>query len=226
MRKQFTHSVMQFLLVFLVVAFALSLLNERVFGTPLTPRVFVDPEHSIASVGSSIDVRVNISDGVGVTGYGIYMQFNPSLLVVTGWRSGGFLESSGVPTLFPDMVVHNYSGLVTLTNVLAGPGAASGNGALVILSFRVIGNGNCTLHIYNTELIQNDQNASEIHHVEADGSFTTPSTQGFPLLPVLIIVVVAILVVALAYGMKRARGGKTTIKQTARRKPVKRTSDR
>lgn len=216
MKKRFMRSVTQFLLVLAIVGSATSLPTVRLVGATPVPSVFVDPVHSTADLGSSFDVRVNVSNAANVTGYGVTMQFDQALLVVTGWRSGGFLESSGIATT--GIVPSNQSdfGYVSLGDVLMGPGSVSGNGSLVILSFKVIANGNCTLHIYGTQLT--DQNNDLIDHTETDGSFKTPSTQEFPLLQVLIIVVVAILLVALAYGMKRAKSGKPPIRRVAQAK--------
>lgn len=224
MKRRFMRSVTQFLLFLVIAEPAMSLSTVHLVGATPVPSVFVDPLHSTAYVGSSFDVRVNVSGAVGLTGYGVSMRFDQTLLVVTGWQSGGFLESSGIGTI--GIVSYNQSdhGYISLGDYLVGPGAASGDGSLVILSFKVIASGNCTLDIYDTQLT--DQNNNLVDHTEADGYFTALSTQEFPLLQVLIIVVVAILLAVLAYGMKRARSGKAKIKQTARRKSFNRATNR
>jgi len=133
--------------------------------------IYVAPKQSTAVIGDNFDVRVNISNVAGVAGYGVTMQFDPTLLVVTGWQSGGFLETSGVSTLGLTSGNHSDLGWISLGDTLSGPGSANGNGTLVILSFRVRSDGSCMLHFSNTVLV--DQNGATMDHIEVDGSFGT-----------------------------------------------------
>lgn len=211
MGKHFTHSIIQFLLVLSMVAFAMSFSNSLPVGATPVPSIFVAPEQSYAGLGLSFDVRLNVSDAVGVAGYGINMQFDKAILVVTGWQSGGFLESSGVSTIGVVAANHSDTGWVSLGSVLAGPCSANGNGTLAILNFKVIGNGTCALHIYDTQLT--DQNNELIDHREADGSFITSLIPEFPSFLVQPILMIATLLAALAFSKKRTDSGKNTIRQ-------------
>ena len=132
--------------------------------------VFVDPPTQSTSVtGETFTVNINVTDAVGVAGYGVNMRFNPTVLMASGWESGGFLESSGVSTL--GLTYGNYSdiGYVSLGDTLAGPGSTNGNGTLVRINFTVLGGGRCVLDIYNTMLVDPDND--EISHTETDGQF-------------------------------------------------------
>ena len=163
---------------FLAILFALT---SPVLCQTTSPNVFVDPQTKSASAtGETFTVNINVTDAVGVAGYGINMRFDPAIVVVSEWQSGGFLESSGVGTLGLAVGDHSDVGWVSLGDTLAGPGSANGNGTLVRINFTVLGGGRCALDIYNTMLVDPDND--EISHTETDGQFIynyislTPST--------------------------------------------------
>jgi hypothetical protein len=136
------------------------------------PEIFVDPEESTANVGATFTVNVNISDAVGVAGWDIHVRFDPTILVVSGYASGGFLEQAG-PTL--SMVFDNKSnlGYVGLALTLSQQGSASGNGTLARITFKVLSPGTSAIHLYNTILI--DESNNEITHTTSDGYFISAS---------------------------------------------------
>jgi len=141
-------------------------------STP-TPNIFVTPTESDASVGETINVNVNISNANGVFAWEIRIRFNPSLLVVSAVQSGGFLSRAG--TTFPlQFANHSDFGYVVLGETLSEEALANGNGTLVKITFKVLGTGECILHLYDTLLFNVDLN--EIAHKTTDGSFTSMKT--------------------------------------------------
>lgn len=141
-----------------------------VLGQTATPNVSVSPRtYSASAAGEIFTVDIHVTDGVAVAGYGIKMGFDPGILVVSGWQSGGFLETSGVSTLGLTPSNHSEIGWVGLGDVLAEQGSANGNGTLVKINFTILGGGRCGLNLYNTTLY--DENNDEIVHTETDGQF-------------------------------------------------------
>lgn len=159
-------------IIIATLAFLTVLLSIAIpaMGQATTPTIFIDPQtYNASATGESFTVNVNVSDASGVAGYGIYMRFDPAILVVTGWHSGGFLETSGVQALGVTSANFSNIGYVSVGDTLSGPGSASGNGTLVKISFKTLGGGRCPLHLYNTNLY--DENNVAISHTETDGEF-------------------------------------------------------
>jgi len=145
-------------------------LTSPVLHAATTPNVFVYPDtYSPSATGEIFTIKVNVTDAVSVSGYGINMRFDPTLLVVTGWQSGGFLETSGVSTIGLAPGNHSDIGWVALGDTLSGPGSASGAGTLVKINFTTRGGGRCALHLYNTSLL--NEATEQISHTETDGQF-------------------------------------------------------
>lgn len=134
------------------------------------PNVYVDPLiYSASATGETFTVNINVTDAVGVAGYGINMRFDSAILVPSAWQSGGFLESSGVGTLGLASGNHSDIGWISLGDILSGPGSASGNGTLVKITFKTLGGGRCALDLYNTSLL--DDIGDTIGHTATDGQF-------------------------------------------------------
>ena len=160
---------MKKLLVAIVLCFVLILTAAYSAYGQETPEIFVDPEESTANVGATFTVNINISNAVGVAGWDIHVRFDPTILVVSGYASGGFLEQAG-PTL--SMVFDNKSnlGYVGLALTLSQLGSASGNGTLARITFKVLSPGTSAIHLYDT--ILTDESNNEITHTTTDGLFT------------------------------------------------------
>ncbi len=153
-----------------------------------TPNIYVGPStYSPTVAGENFTIDINVTEASGVAGYGITLHFDPSLLVVTAWQSGGFLETSGASTIGINGGNHSDLGYVSVGDTLSQQGSASGNGTLAMISFMTRGGGRCNLHLTDTSLL--DENNEEITPTPTttDGQFIynyvslTPSngTAGF-----------------------------------------------
>jgi len=154
-------------LVFLTVLLSPAILVQ---GQTTSPNIFIDPPtYNASAAGESFTVKVNVSDASGVAGYGVNVRFDPAILVVTAWQSGGFLETSGIGTLGITGANHSDVGYVSIGDTLSEAGSASGNGTLVKVSFKTLGGGRYALHLYDTDLY--DENNMPISHTDTDGQF-------------------------------------------------------
>jgi len=133
------------------------------------PEIFITPEESTANIGETFTVNVNISDAEGVFSWEIKVRFDPTILVVSDYESGGFLEQAG-STLPIKFVNYSYMGYVILGLTLSQPGSANGNGTLAKITFKVLSPGYSPIKLYDT-LLYNEE-LTEIPHKTSDGSFT------------------------------------------------------
>lgn len=127
--------------------------------------IFIDPTESTASVGETFTINVNISNVVGLSAWEIKLRFNPSLLVVTGCISGGFLTQPG-PLSFDNKTTFGYIMAGETQMVEEG---VDGNGTLVKVTFKVLSGGRCSLRLDDTTLL--DVYMNEISHTTTDGLF-------------------------------------------------------
>jgi PKD repeat protein len=111
---------------------------------PTMPNVFVDPPETIdfaKGVGSTFTIRVNVSDVVNLYGWQINMTFNPAVVNTTTASivEGEFLKQAGT-TQPLGKKVNNTLGTILVGYMLKFPyplEGASGNGALVSITFKV-----------------------------------------------------------------------------------------
>ena len=130
------------------------------------PEIFITPEESTANIGETFTVNVNISDAEGVFSWEIKVRFDPTILVVSDYESGGFLEQAG-STLPIKFVNYSYMGYVILGLTLSQPGSANGNGTLAKITFKVLSPGYSPIQLYDT-LLYNEE-LTEIPHKTSDG---------------------------------------------------------
>ncbi|HVO37042.1 MAG TPA: cohesin domain-containing protein [Candidatus Acidoferrum sp.] len=166
----------------LTVAFTAFILLITILRTPIfalaqpNTNLYVDPSKYVAlAMNETFNININISDAVGVSAWEVFVRFDPTILVVSGYQSGGFLLRAG--TVFPlQFLNQSSSGYIQAGETLAVPTEASGNGTLLKLTFKVIGNGHCPLEIYNTLLVDSDLNS--LYHTTTDGAFVGLSNFG------------------------------------------------
>lgn len=176
--------------ILVALAFLTILLSLPMSVRAQTTNIFVYPStYSPTAAGENFTIDINVTDASQVAGYGLTLHFDPSLLVVTAWQSGGFLEASGIATIGITGGNHSDLGYVSLGDTLSQPGSTSGNGTLAQISFMTRGGGRCALHLTDTSpgagLL--DENQTGITHTTTDGQFIynyislTPSngTAGF-----------------------------------------------
>lgn len=142
----------------------------------ITPEIFVTwpgavegvTTYRATSIGQTFETNVNVSNSENVTAWEVYLRFNPSILIVSAYQSGGFLSQFG--SAYP-VVFNNQSnfGYVSFAETMAGPELASGNGTLIRVTFEVLDGGRSFLDIYDTALL--NETLDNISHTTQNGTF-------------------------------------------------------
>jgi len=118
--------------------------------------------------GGAVDVAVIVTDIADLMGYGLTINYDASLLSVSGVSTGGFLGTAGVPDFAVIMgseagaIDYIYDGLYG-----TGPGA-TGSGTLFTIRFDTLAAGNAFLNITNLDIF--DSNLEAISAVVTNGT--------------------------------------------------------
>ena len=149
----------------LVMAALTSLLVAQVSSA--SPTVSISPAVTVATVGSAVDLMVDISDVADLFAFQFDLSFDPAVLAATSIDEGLFLQSGGT-TFFLPGTIENTLGVISFTaNSLIGaiPGV-SGDGTLAIANFFAIGPGTSAISLSGVSLLDSSL---------ADISFSTSS---------------------------------------------------
>jgi len=142
-------------------------------------RIFVDPQNLIdlsKTADSVFTIRINISDVIGLSYWGLYLRYNTALLYTNPnmINEGPFLRQGG-PTFFNAKIVEDY---IALGATLLGPSQVEGSGILATITFKVKTLGESILQLFKTELI--DVSFSAIPHEADNGYFRNVTSTGLP----------------------------------------------
>ena len=142
-----------------------------------------NPSISCENAPKEFTINVNItSDTTGVASWGFKLEYDSSLLYTnnTMVQEGPFLkywidpELRYIKTTFPYEVKLTH---VAVTGYWAEwdpewPPGLTGSGTIASITFKVVGTGNCTLHLFEAKLVDNDVNEIPLDEV-GDGIFYT-----------------------------------------------------
>jgi len=161
-------SVMILLVMILLAAFSSAAGYEP---WPPSTKIFVNPVETTGSYGETFELKIDISNAAHVNAWEIYLRFDPSILTVSNYESGGFLSRAGpaYPLVFSNQSIMGY---IQTGELLQDLSETEGNGTLIILSFTVVGGGDCDLALFNTALY--DHVLSPLTHSTEDGTFSSP----------------------------------------------------
>ena len=171
-------------IILLFFVFVLSL--STVFGTFFSPllaenpeiTIYVAPLISTANQGGVFSVNITVANVLNLYAYEFRLSWEPSLLDLTSVAEGPFLNAEGTyMTIFTPRIYNTpdpfgISGYVYVACTLLGEpatAAASGSGTLATIEFLVKEEGNTSLHLYDTKLI--NSLIVEISHETQDGYF-------------------------------------------------------
>lgn len=153
----------------------------EVKGEAPTTKIYVEPIISSAAPGDSFTIKVKISGVEALYTYQVYLKWDPSILNLTGVVEGTFLNAEKtyktqlVKKIFNRPDPHGVSGYAQIFCTLLGEpetSAAEGDGTLFSVTFLVKKEGETTIHLYETMLL--DYYQKEIPHVTEDGLFQYP----------------------------------------------------
>ena len=132
--------------------------------------VYVDPPR-VRGVPVSESFTVNVTAGnvEDLYSYEFYMNWSAPLLDVTSVAEGDFLSQADGTTFYQE--IYNDEGYIYANCTITGAGTGvTGSGTLANVTFLVEDNGNSTLHLYDTLLL--NSTSSQIIIETVDGWFT------------------------------------------------------
>jgi len=142
------------------------------------PAISVDPQQSIVgSAGKNLSVNISITDAPynNTWAWQFKLSWDPALLNITDIDESTFLTQSGTwATAFVN-VTNQEEGWVLASCTLVddpieqGQPLPYGNGILATINFTVLDVGSCTLHLYDTILL--DYEIDPYSHTTQDGEF-------------------------------------------------------
>jgi len=161
--------------VILILILSVMTLSIRTKQAHAQTSIYIDPVTNTAEPSGTFTVNLMVA-GVpdpGAALWDVYLKFDSSVLRIenpdTDIVEGDWLGQGGLlDTYFKGTVGALYT---YITSYLKVPGSTSGDGWMASITFKVIGPGNTTLDIYNTQLKTEDE--APIPHEAVDGSFYT-----------------------------------------------------
>jgi hypothetical protein len=166
-----------FLLLFLIVLSTLGWAATNVEGQE-EPKLNVVPPIASAGLDETFTVDVKVANVINLYTYQFRLSWEPTLLDVTSVTEGPFLNAEGTymtsftPRIYNTPDPFGVSGYAFVACTLLGEpasAAASGSGTLATLEFLVKEDGNTSLHLYDTKLI--NSLLVEMSHGTEDGYF-------------------------------------------------------
>ncbi len=156
-------------------------IDMRTASPETLPVCYVEPEITHCPAGSNFTIDINIANATtenseyGVYGWQVFMSFNPSLIEVVDVMEGPWLNIGG--DTFGFSKTANDAGIVAMGFFLGEwpDTGVVGGGTLANVTFHVLAEGKCPLHLYMTKLRTFDWNLIHIlvvDHTAVDGLFT------------------------------------------------------
>lgn len=136
-------------------------LEDGYFSYPL-PKFFVYPSsiiNPLVSSGSTLTIRINVSEVSGVYAWQFFLYWNPSILELelAGVTEDTFLSQSGAqPTTFYKEINQTGSYVYVNCTLVGSVPTASGNGTLAVLNFVANLRGSTILNLDETKLVDVD----------------------------------------------------------------------
>lgn len=163
MRKIIIISVSCLILILAVTSFYLFYLKAP------TTIVYISPENVEGTTGQGFAVNISISHVEDLYGWQVKLEWNAQILEFVNVTEGNFLKNRG-PTFFNRKF--NDTGYLLLYCTLIGDlSGVNGSGVLTTIRFNVKENGNCSLQLSKTILVNSSEEL--ISHVVKNGQFST-----------------------------------------------------
>jgi hypothetical protein len=133
--------------------------------------VYVDPQMIKEGVNQDFQINVTVSNVANLYGWEFKLGWNATILDLANVTEGPFLKSIRQTVFSYYLNKTNYH-VVVDCSYMGDVLGANGNGVLATIRFHVNEAGNCTLNLYDAELL--DPSGKDISHVTNVGQFTTP----------------------------------------------------
>jgi len=157
--------------VLTLIASTILLLTSFCATASASTTISADPSTIEVSIGEVFTINITILNVADLYAWDLRLYYRNDVLNATEIVEGAFLETAGETFFWVFDLNDAYNathGRVSVICLLTGsvPGA-SGNGTLATITFRPVGEGNTTLNIYSTYLLNSD--GTSISHTTADG---------------------------------------------------------
>jgi len=167
--------VLAIILCVSMVASTFSIFLVKQAFSQSTTTLYVDPTSIVdptMTPPKTFTVNLTVEDVTDLYGWDIKLFYRRSVLNVTGYAFGPFLETGGT-TFTIDKSNPNYNttyGLVWLADSLLGaPSGVDGNGTIASITFKVTGTGSSPISLLDDKL--SDHSATAIPHATYSGYF-------------------------------------------------------
>jgi hypothetical protein len=146
-------------------------------------KIYVDPMRSTASPGNRFTIDVRIANVKGLWAYEFKLKWDPALLNAISATEGPFLSAEKTHKTFFFKTIYNEpdplgeSGYVYVSCTLMGEpatAAASGSGILATIEFLVKEEGQTSLNLSSTVLLDAAPSPKDIPHITDGGVFQYP----------------------------------------------------
>jgi general secretion pathway protein D len=105
------------------------------------PKVTFTPSAVNVQMGSTVMLRLEISNGVDMFAAPFRVKFDPKVLQLKDATDGGIIGGDGRKPIFMRNIRNDVGEASIVLNRLPGAGGVSGTGSLAMLEFQVIGRG-------------------------------------------------------------------------------------
>lgn len=167
------NKIISLMLIFLLSASALYIAvnttNLYSFSVSTTT-ISVNPSTSQAEIGQIFLIDIGISDVIDLYGWEFKLRWNKTILDPLNVTEGTFLKNGGA-TYFISKINKTLGYMLVDCTLLGNIPGISGTGILATIKFSVNGQGECSLDLYDTKLVNSLEEA--IVHMTNDGSFIT-----------------------------------------------------
>lgn len=106
----------------------------------------IRPETTNATVGEDIVLTVDVLRGVDLSGYDLTITYDPAVLELVSWAHGSYLSNLAM------MKTDLQPGSIRLAAVQVGKPGVSGDGTLLVLTFRAAHTGSSTVGFTSVDL--------------------------------------------------------------------------
>lgn len=138
-------------------------------------------------LGKTLTVMANVSAVNNLWGWSLGLSWDHSILQMTNFTEGSFLESAGQTSLTAAPIDNNGGTISNINDVLTSQNSASGSGNLIFFTFQIVGYGTTQINLVNVQLLgpapsSTDSNP-QIPSTATSATFTYEATPALVMTP-------------------------------------------
>jgi len=157
--------------LFISIVLAVTLAYTIMKGSTPLVVLHVEPQTIQGVIGQDFTININISNVIDLYGWSFKLSWNTTILEVVNVTEGTFLRNGD--TFFVPKINNTAGYMLVDCTLLGNVSGVSGNGTLAIIEFHAKEGGACDLNLYETMLINSDEQS--IIHTIVNGYFSSVS---------------------------------------------------